>query len=183
MASGQVIGVASEAAPGHWQPCARSNVVANAEWGSCGSGGGSVAEPHLAPTNTQNAFLARVVIFTQPATPAATDVTKHPRHVQTWKFSLSIGMWHVTVLCAIQVYQFFVMCQGIMPCMPCRGWTIGLMVAAVQRRSLTLSTWLSSSSRGVISISSDVMSLRSHSCAMVWIQGIKLVLLKFYVSC
>jgi hypothetical protein len=32
---------------------------------------------------------------------------------QTWRVSLSIGMLHVTILCAIQVYQFFVMCQGI----------------------------------------------------------------------
>jgi hypothetical protein len=34
-------------------------------------------------SSTQNAFSARVTIFTQPAPLAATDVTKHPRHVQT----------------------------------------------------------------------------------------------------
>jgi hypothetical protein len=33
-------------------------------------------------SSTQNAFSARVAIFTQPAPLAATDVTKHPRHVQ-----------------------------------------------------------------------------------------------------
>jgi hypothetical protein len=35
--------------------------------------------------NTKNAFSARVAIFTQPAPLAATDVTKHPRQVQTFK--------------------------------------------------------------------------------------------------
>jgi hypothetical protein len=33
---------------------------------------------------------------------------------QTWRASLSIDMSHVTILCAIEVYQLFVMCQGIM---------------------------------------------------------------------
>jgi hypothetical protein len=32
-------------------------------------------------SSTQSAFSARVAIFTQPAPLAATDVTKHPRHV------------------------------------------------------------------------------------------------------
>jgi hypothetical protein len=36
-----------------------------------------------AHSSTQNAFSARVAIFTQPAPLAATDVTKHPRQVQT----------------------------------------------------------------------------------------------------
>jgi hypothetical protein len=62
----------------------------------------------------QNAFSAHVAIFTQPAHLAAIDVTTHPQHVQTWRVSLSIGMSHVTILCAIQVYRFFVMYQGIM---------------------------------------------------------------------
>jgi hypothetical protein len=48
MASDQVIGVASEAAPGHWQPCVPSNVVANVDWGSRRQGGASVAEARLA---------------------------------------------------------------------------------------------------------------------------------------
>jgi hypothetical protein len=56
----------------------------------------------------------RVAMFTQPAPLAATDVTKHPRHAQTWTVSLSIDMSHVAILCAIQVYRFFVLCQGIM---------------------------------------------------------------------
>jgi hypothetical protein len=34
-------------------------------------------------SSMQNAFSARVAIFTQPAPLAATDVTKHPQHVQT----------------------------------------------------------------------------------------------------
>jgi hypothetical protein len=57
---------------------------------------------------------ARVAIFTQPAPLAATEVTKHPRHVETNSESLSIGMSHVTILSATQVYRLFVMCQGIM---------------------------------------------------------------------
>jgi hypothetical protein len=35
-------------------------------------------------SSTQNAFSARVAIFTQPAPLSATDVTKHRRHIQTW---------------------------------------------------------------------------------------------------
>jgi hypothetical protein len=59
-------------------------------------------------SSTQNDFSVRVAIFTQSAPLAATDVTKHPRQVQTtWTVSLSIGMLNVTILCAIQVYQFF----------------------------------------------------------------------------
>jgi hypothetical protein len=65
-------------------------------------------------SSTKNAFSARVAIFTQPTPLTATAVTKHPCHVkQTWRVSLSIGMSHGTILCAIQVYRFFVMCQGI----------------------------------------------------------------------
>jgi hypothetical protein len=45
----------------------------------------------------------------------ATDATKHPRYVQTtWRVFLSIGMSHITILCAILVYRFFVLCRGIM---------------------------------------------------------------------
>jgi hypothetical protein len=33
-------------------------------------------------SSMQNAFSARVAIFTQPAPLAATDVTKHPRYIQ-----------------------------------------------------------------------------------------------------
>jgi hypothetical protein len=73
----------------------------------------------------QNAFsVASVDIFIQlnliqygdvlTCTLAATDETKRPRHVQTWRVSLSIGMSHVTILCTIQVWRFFAMCQGIM---------------------------------------------------------------------
>jgi hypothetical protein len=58
-------------------------------------------------SSTQNAFSARVAIFTQPAPLVATDVTKRPRHVQTWRVSLSIGMSRVTMIGAIQVYRFF----------------------------------------------------------------------------
>jgi hypothetical protein len=36
-----------------------------------------------AHSSTQNAFSARVAIFTQPAPLACTDVTTHQRHVQT----------------------------------------------------------------------------------------------------
>jgi hypothetical protein len=49
-------------------------------------------------SSTQHTFSARVAIFTQPAPLAATDVTKHPRHVQTWRVSVSIGISHVTIL-------------------------------------------------------------------------------------
>jgi hypothetical protein len=54
-------------------------------------------------SSTQNVFFVRVAIFTQPAPLAATDVTKHPRHVQTWRVSLSNVMSHVTILSSIQV--------------------------------------------------------------------------------
>jgi hypothetical protein len=55
--------------------------------------------------STQTAFSARVAILTQPAPLAATDVTKNPRQVQTWRVSLSMS--HDTILCAIQLYRFF----------------------------------------------------------------------------
>jgi hypothetical protein len=42
-----------------------------------------------AHSQKQNTFSARVAIFTQPAPLVATDVTKHPRHVQTNKVFLS----------------------------------------------------------------------------------------------
>jgi hypothetical protein len=38
-------------------------------------------------SSTQNAFSARVAIFTQPAPLAATNATKHPRQVQIWRVS------------------------------------------------------------------------------------------------
>jgi hypothetical protein len=56
-------------------------------------------------TQARYAFSAGVAIFIQHAPLADIDVTKHPRHVQTWRVSLSIGMSHVTIHSAIQVYR------------------------------------------------------------------------------
>jgi hypothetical protein len=50
-------------------------------------------------SNTQNAFSARVAIFTQPAPLAATDVTKHSRHVQknleSFSFYRYVACYHL----------------------------------------------------------------------------------------
>jgi hypothetical protein len=43
-----------------------------------------------------------------------TELSTRGTYKKTWKVSLSIGLTHVTILCAIQVYRFFVTCQGIM---------------------------------------------------------------------
>jgi hypothetical protein len=49
-------------------------------------------------SSTQNAFSARVAIFTQPALLAAIDVTKHPRHVQrnmeSFSFYRCVACYH-----------------------------------------------------------------------------------------
>jgi hypothetical protein len=115
MALSQVIGVACEAAPGHWQLCVRPNVVANAYWGSRRQGGGSVAEPILPhqackmPSLLASPFSLNLHPWLPP-----TQLSTRGMYKQTWRVSLSIGMLHVTILCAIQVYRFFVMCQEIM---------------------------------------------------------------------
>jgi hypothetical protein len=46
---------------------------------------------------------------------------------QTWRVSLSIGMSHVTILYAIQVYQYFVIFHGIMN-NPVQHTSVGLLV-------------------------------------------------------
>jgi hypothetical protein len=46
---------------------------------------------------------------------------------QTWRVSLSIGMLHVTILCSIQVYQYFVMFHGITN-NPVQYTSVGLLV-------------------------------------------------------
>jgi hypothetical protein len=66
-------------------------------------------------SSTRNAFFASVAIFTQPAPLAATDVTKHPRHVQN-----KLGEFLFLSVCRMlpsfapfKCTDFFVMCRGI----------------------------------------------------------------------